>query len=99
MYEPPASAAQLSMFGLSPDDCDDTIEVWPDNWPCFCLFEAMSTQWRTGECGATGLDYTAIYDTASLTGLTRKATLKLFPDLRIMEAEAMLAMSEQMNKG
>ena len=59
----------------------------------------MSTQWRVGACGATGLDYTAIYDTASLTGLTKKHTIKLFPDLRVLEAEAMLAMSEQMNKG
>lgn len=87
------------MFGLSPDDCDDTIEVWPDNWPAFRLFEAMTTQWRTGACGATGLDYSAIYDTASLSGFTKKATMKLFPDLRVLEAEAMLAMSEQMNKG
>ena len=59
----------------------------------------MSTQWRVGACGATGLDYTSIYDTASLSGLTKKNTIKLFPDLRVLEAEAMLAMSEQMNKG
>lgn len=59
----------------------------------------MSTQWRVGACGATGLDYTAIYDTASLSGLTKEHTIKLFPDLRVLEAEAMLAMSEQMNKG
>lgn len=59
----------------------------------------MSTQWRVGACGATGLDYTAIYDTAGLSGLTKKHTIKLFPDLRVLEAEAMLAMSEQMNKG
>lgn len=59
----------------------------------------MSTQWRVGACGATGLDYTAIYDTASLSGLTKKHAIKLFPDLRVLEAEAMLAMSEQMNKG
>ena len=59
----------------------------------------MSTQWRVGACGATGLDYTAIYDTASFLGISKKHTLNLFPDLRVMEAEAMLVMSEQMKEG
>ena len=99
LYEPSASSEQLSLFGLTSTDYDDTVEVWPDNWQAFRLFEALSTQWRTGACGATGLDYSAIYDTASLSGFTKKHTIKLFPDLRVLEAEAMLVMSEQMNKG
>ncbi|WP_339406573.1 DUF1799 domain-containing protein [Pseudomonas helleri] len=84
---------------MTSTDYDDIVEVWPDNWQAFRLFEAMSTQWRMGACGATGLDYTAIYNTASLLNISKKHTLKLFPDLRVMEAEAMLVMSEQMKEG
>ncbi|WP_425286327.1 DUF1799 domain-containing protein [Candidatus Fukatsuia endosymbiont of Tuberolachnus salignus] len=31
--------------------------MWPDIWPSFLVMRAMSTQWRTGMAGPTGLDY------------------------------------------
>lgn len=71
------------------------MEVWPENWPAFRLFNAMSTQWRTGACGATGLDYTAISNVAELIGIKKKQLREIFPDLQVMEAEALLVMSEQ----
>lgn len=55
----------------------------------------MSTQWRTGACGATGLDYTSIRDVAGFLGLTQVQATDIFPDLRIMEAEALRVMAEQ----
>lgn len=73
---------------------DDEYEVWPDNWPAFLLFEAMSTQWRVGMGGAVGLDYNAIKPVASMIGLKRAELAMAFPDLRIMESEALLVMSE-----
>ena len=73
---------------------DEEYEVWPDNWPAFLLFEAMSTQWRVGMGGAVGLDYNAIKPVASMIGLKRAELLEAFPDLRMMEAEALLVMSE-----
>lgn len=76
---------------LTGQDC----EIWPDNWPAFTVFEAMSTQWRTGACGATGMDYTSIRDVAGFLGLTRVQTTDIFPDLRIMEAEALRVMADQ----
>lgn len=94
MYEPGASADQMSMFGLTPGDLDDDVEVWPDNWPAFRLFNAMSTQWRTGAGGATGLDYTSIRDVASFLGIKRYQIPEIFPDLQAMEAEALLVMSD-----
>lgn len=69
-------------------------EVWPDNWPAFLLFEAMSTQWRVGMGGATGLDYNALPPVASMLGMKRREIPEVFRDIRVMEAEAMLVMSE-----
>lgn len=72
------------------------MEVWPDAWPAFRLFDAMSTQWRVGQGGASGLDYTAIPATASMLGISRRDLTDIFPDLRIMEVEALAVMAESM---
>ena len=72
------------------------MEVWPDAWPAFRLFDAMSTQWRVGQGGASGLDYTAIPATASMLGINRRDLTDIFPDLRIMEVEALAVMAEAM---
>ncbi|MCW2099734.1 UNVERIFIED_ORG: uncharacterized protein DUF1799 [Pseudomonas psychrophila] len=82
------------MFGLAPEDLDEDVEVWPDNWPAFRLFNAMATQWRTGACGATGLDYTSIRDVAEFIGIKKKQIKEIFPDLQVMEAEALAVMAE-----
>jgi hypothetical protein len=74
---------------------EEICEVWPDTWQAFQVFEAMSTQWRTGACGATGLDYTSIRDVAGFLGLTRAQASAIFPDIRIMEAEALRVMADQ----
>ncbi|EHF4954618.1 DUF1799 domain-containing protein [Enterobacter hormaechei] len=48
-YTPEPTAADLAPYGLTPDDYDDQyIDVWPDVWPSFLVFQAVSTQWRTG---------------------------------------------------
>jgi hypothetical protein len=73
---------------------EEQYEVWPGNWPSFLLFEAMFTQWRVGMGGAVGLDYNALKPVASMIGLKRAELSEAFPDLRMMEAEALLVMSE-----
>lgn len=96
MYEQGPSEADLAAFGLSLTDIPEKVcEVLAENWPAFRLFNAMSTQWRTGACGATGLDYTAISNVAELIGIKKKQLREIFPDLQVMEAEALLVMSEQ----
>ena len=82
------------MLGLTMADIDEDVEVWPDNWTVFRLFNALSTQWRTGAGGATGLDYSVIREVASLIGINKRRILELFPDLQVMEAEALLVMSD-----
>ncbi|MBD1554713.1 DUF1799 domain-containing protein [Pseudomonas sp. C2L11] len=95
MYEPKASAVQLAAFGLSSDDFDGDAEVWPDAWPAFCAFEAMSTQWRVGMGGAVGLDYNALPVVLELAGIRKRDRSAVFDDLRVMEAEALAVMAEQ----
>jgi hypothetical protein len=94
MYEPRASADDMAMFGLTLDDIDEDVEVWPDNWPVFRLFNALGTQWRTGAGGATGLDYAVVREVAALIGIKKRQIPELFPDLQVMEAEALAVMAE-----
>ncbi|WP_460421835.1 DUF1799 domain-containing protein [Pseudomonas sp. ZL2] len=83
------------MLGLSRADLpEEEVEVWPDAWPAFRLFEAMSTQWRTGAGGASGLDYSIIPATAAMLGIKRRDLPEIFPDLRVMEAEALAVLAE-----
>lgn len=78
----------LSAFGLTLDDYDDEIiEIWPDIWPSFEVFRAMSTQWRTGVNGVTGLDYNCLPQVMDWLGVEDKATV--FSDIRVMESAAL----------
>ncbi len=82
-------------MGLTADDIEvEEVDVWPDAWPAFCLFEALGTQWRLGNGGPSGLDYTAIPTTASMLCIKRRDLDDIFPDLRIMEHEALAVMAE-----
>ncbi|WP_419186872.1 DUF1799 domain-containing protein [Pseudomonas putida] len=77
------------------DDMEtEDVEVWPDAWPVFCLFEALGTQWRLGPGGPSGLDYTAIPGTAKIIGLKYRELSEAFNDLRVMENEALALMAE-----
>lgn len=95
MYEQGPSAEQLAFLGLSLDDIEtEDVEVWPDVWPAFCLFEALGTQWRLGPGGPSGLDYTAVPCTAKMIGLKHRELSEAFNDLRVMENEALALMAE-----
>ncbi|MCU9949857.1 DUF1799 domain-containing protein [Pseudomonas sp. PDM13] len=73
---------------------EETLQVYPENWDAFRVFETMRTQWRTGMCGATGLDYTAIPAVFDLLNIPADRR-QLFGDLRVMEFEALDVMAEQ----
>ena len=82
------------MFGLSSSDVDDAFEVWPDNWQAFLVMDSMGTQWRTGACGATGLDYGVLPKVMTLVGVPAKDHPGVFQDIRVMESEAIAVMAE-----
>jgi hypothetical protein len=95
LYTSATPADQLAMFGITSTDLDETIDVLPDNWGAFVLFDAMSTQWRTGYGGRTGLDYSALPMVMNLLGFPKKNRNSLFQDVIVMETEALLVMSEE----
>lgn len=95
MYEKDADAHQAALFGLSLSEIPpEIIEVWDVNWSAFCVFHSMSTQWRVGMGGATGLDYAAIPVVAKMIGYKKKEVQDMFPDIQVMENEALITMGE-----
>ncbi|WP_353614092.1 DUF1799 domain-containing protein [Mangrovibacter phragmitis] len=88
LYTSEPSNEDLAAFGLSPDDYDDrVIDVWPDIWTSFNVFQAASTQWRTSMGGVTGLDYNVLPWLMKLHGVEDEATA--LSDIRIMERSAL----------
>ena len=84
----------MATFGLTDDDYDDVIvHVLPDVWPAFCLFQSLSTQWRTGFGGATGLDYNVLPWLMRVHGIEDGATA--LNDIRIMERTALKTMHKK----
>lgn len=73
---------------MTPDDYDETIiEVWPDVWPSFLVFQSAGTQWRTSLGGVTGLDYSVLPWLMKVRGIENEATA--LNDIRIMESAAL----------
>ncbi|HHP7423652.1 TPA: DUF1799 domain-containing protein [Enterobacter roggenkampii] len=84
----------MATFGLTDDDYDDVIVyVLPDVWPSFRLFQSLSTQWRTGFGGATGLDYNVLPWLMCVHGIEDEATA--LNDIRIMEKCALTIMHKR----
>lgn len=76
------------------DILTEEVEVWPDNWGVFNVFEAMGTQWRTGAFGATGMDYSALPGVIRMCAVPAGERQDVFNDFRIMESEALSVMAE-----
>lgn len=72
----------------------EDVYIWDINWSTFELFYNLNTQWRVGMGGATGLDYSVIPAVAKMLGIKKKKLNEMFPDLRVMENEALVTMGE-----
>lgn len=87
------------MYGLLPEDLDrSAFEVFPDNLAAVTTFIAMSTQWRVGAAGATGLDYAALPAVLELRSVPREEWPDLFEQLQVIETEALTIMIERRAK-
>ena len=85
-------------MGMRPEDfagTDPPLGLWPDNLTAVAAFADLSTQWRVGFNGPTGLDYTVLPTVFRLQGIARKDWSDLFSDLRAMEAEALKTMHKK----
>ena len=87
---------ELRSSGLTRDDYVQHAEVWPENWPAWCLFAELSTQWRTaGMAGArVGLDYGPLFARLDRIAADRDEWEQLFQDVRVLEAAALDQMSQ-----
>lgn len=90
------SEHQAGLWGLKLEEIPpEIIEVWDINWDSFILFNNLSSQWRIGGMdGASGLDYNAIPVTGKLLGFKKKKLKDMFPDIQVMENEALITMGE-----
>lgn len=95
MYDPGPSEEELDAIGLLREDVEDTsdVEVWPENWVPFKVFNKVSTQWRVGAGGATGLDYSVVYST--MDRMKIKKQLAVLDAIRVMEASALSTMNRR----
>lgn len=82
------------MIGLTRADIESDLMVWAINWPALQVFNAMSTQWRQGFCGPTGLDYGVLPAVMDLAGIETEQRAEVFADVRVMEREALQAMAD-----
>lgn len=95
MYSRDVDKHQAGLFGLQLEEIpEEVVWVWDINWNSFDLFHNLTTQWRVGMGGATGLDYNTIPVVGKLLGFKKKEINEMFPDLKVMENEALITMGE-----
>lgn len=94
MFRRPPDAEALAALGLMPEDFadDETVEVWPDAWEAFLLFQRVATQWRAGAVGAIGLDYNVLFRLMDRQGLDGDDWDDMLDDIQTMEHAALVAM-------
>lgn len=94
MYDSGPSDTELKAIGLLREDVMDTsdFEVWPENWVPFLVFSEVSTQWRVGAGGATGLDYVAVKWVMGLMKIKKK--YEVLRAIRTMESSALKTMNK-----
>lgn len=65
------------------------VEVWPENWTAWTLFEALQTQWRAGAGGVVGLDYSVLADELRAREIPHEDHEQLRAEVRVMESAAL----------
>ncbi|KRC30685.1 DUF1799 domain-containing protein [Acidovorax sp. Root217] len=96
MYERPPDENELAKWGLRPDDFPSKeVEVWPDNFEAYALFCSMSTQWRIGMAGPTGLDYNVLYSKLDRMDLEPDRYTELECDVGVIERAALEAITSK----
>jgi hypothetical protein len=85
-FQPMPNAAEMEAAGFTAEDfAGDPVEVWPENWPAWCLFAEMSGQWRVGFAGRYALDYTPLFARMERQRLDDATWEQRFSDVRVME--------------
>lgn len=77
------------LAGIAAIQAAQGVELWPENERAVNLFSSISTQWRTGMNGPTGLDYNVLYHKMDRLELTASEYDALEGDVRVLEIEAL----------
>jgi len=93
-------AQYLKDWGLPVSQYADmfSVEVWPENWTAWRLFEALQTQWRVGAGGVVGLDYGVLADELRAREIPHEDHDRLRTEVRIMEAAALQEIYAEVDK-
>jgi hypothetical protein len=65
------------------------VEVWPELWPAWVLFNRMSTQWRVGMGGVSGLDYNVLFRFLDRMRLSDSDYDQMLADISVLEDTAL----------
>lgn len=87
---PEPTDAELMDYGLRREDYEedlDTLHFTEEMAQSWDVFLSMSTQWRQGSGGPTGLDYNALPIVMKFYKIERDE--QLLNDLRILEGETL----------
>jgi hypothetical protein len=85
----------LSRYGLTAADLDDTaVPIWPENLASVNALIAVSTHWRVGMNGVTGLDYNVLPAVFQMMQIPPDDWPDTFECLRILESEAMKVLNK-----
>ena len=96
LYATEDSEAELAAFGFLPEDyANERIEIWPENQQAINLFTSISTQWRVGAGGPTGLDYNVLFMRMARMDLSDERHEQLFDDIRVIESEALAILNKR----
>jgi hypothetical protein len=75
---------------MKPEDFPEPeVALWPENWPCLNLFTQLSTQWRVGMNGPTGLDYNVFFHEMDRNGVHGDDYDEMLAGLRVIETTAL----------
>ena len=64
--------------------------IWPENWPVWCLWGKLQTQWRTGISGVDGLDYPGVISyLCEIARIKPREFVQTFGCIQAMEAASL----------
>lgn len=90
------TAQEIEESGFEAEDfASDIAEVWPEHEAACDLFGYLSSQWRTGAGGATGLDYNVMDRKLCRMGLSPDEYDLLESQVQIIERAALACIHEK----
>lgn len=91
MYARLPDAAYLKSWGMPASQFAGAfrVQVWPENWQAWSLFESLATQWRASAGGVIGLDYAVMTEEIRLLRLSDEEQVRLRNDIRVLEVAAL----------